>query len=140
MRLIGAGVNADMSAINGMIERWGCLTESVAASSFNGSPAQDTAISGEGNYRSFSVPIPSGLADGAHVMTLRLQSKEVQNHADRVYDIPFTLNKAAITVKSLTILYNGMPAAEGVEANSIGRFGIKMEGGSGIGFAEETPQ
>ena len=140
MRLIGAGVNADMSAINGMIERWGCLTESVATSSFNGSPAQDTAISGEGNYRSFSVPIPSGLADGAHVMTLRLQSKEVQNHADRVYDIPFTLNKAAITVKSLSILYNGMPAAEGVEANSIGRFGIKMEGGSGIGFAEETPQ
>ena len=140
MRLIGAGVNADMSAINGMIERWGCLTESVAASSFNGSPAQDTAISGEGNYRSFSVPIPSGLADGAHVMTLRLQSKEVQNHADRVYDIPFTLNKASITINSLTILYNGMPAADGLEANSIGRFGIKMEGGSGIGFAEEVPQ
>jgi hypothetical protein len=73
-------------------------------------------------------------------MSLRLLSKDVQSNADRAYDIAFTLNKASIKVNNLTILYNGAPAADGLEANSIGRFGIKMEGGSGIGFAEEVPQ
>ena len=140
MRLIGAGLNADMTAITGMVESWACLEESAAASSINGAPAQDVVLSGAGNYRSFSVPLPTGLADGPHVMSLRLLSKDVQSNADRAYDIAFTLNKASIKVNNLTILYNGAPAADGLEANSIGRFGIKMEGGSGIGFAEEVPQ
>ncbi len=44
----------------------------------------------------------------------------------------------SIAVNDMTITYDGSPAKAGQEASSIGRFGVRMEGGSGIGFAEEV--
>lgn len=136
-RLIGASVNADMSRINGMVERWSCLAGSTANGSIDNGVSQAVGIDGETEYRSFSFPLDASLVDGAHVLHLNLQSEGVVLNANRTYDVPFTLNRASIAVKSLTIIYNGSTATPGVEASSIGRFGLKMDGGSGIGFAEE---
>lgn len=72
-----------------------------------------------------------------HVLKLNIESKGVVIHANRTYDIPFNLGRSSITLKSLTILYDGATAQPGLEASSIGRFGVKMDGGTGLGFAEE---
>ena len=66
-----------------------------------------------------------------------MDSAGVTINASRTYDVPFSLDRASISVNSLTILYDGSPATDGLNANSIGRFGVRMEGGDGIGFAEE---
>lgn len=136
-RLVGASVNADMSRINGLLERWNCLSSSSAQGAVNADSMQAVAIYGEGEYRSFSFPLAPTLQDGSHVLRLALQSEGVVLNATRTYDVPFVLNRASIAVKSLTILYNGATAQPGLEASSIGRFGIKMDGGAGVGFAEE---
>lgn len=137
-RLIGASLNADMTRINGLLERWQCLESAQAKGLLDLSPeVYDLAITGAGDYRSFSFPLPDGLADGAHVLNLNLNSTGVSLFSQRTYEIPFLLNRASIAIKSLTILYDGRFALPGLEANSVGRFGIKMDGGTGIGFAEE---
>ena len=137
-RLIGASLNADMSAINGLLERWECLADLTGTSAINAGSPEGLGVNGSTVYRSFSVPVPLSLADGAHTLHINLISDGAGLNGNRSYDIPFTLNRASISVNSLTILYNGIPATNGVEANSVGRFGIRMEGGSGIGFAEEV--
>lgn len=136
-RLIGASLNADMSAINGMLERWDCLAGMTATSAIDAQTPGEMPYAGSSVYRSFTVPVPSGLADGSHVLRVGMESEGVTLNASRTYDVPFNLNRASIAVNDLTILYNGTKATTGLEASSIGRFGIKMEGGSGIGFAEE---
>lgn len=136
-RLVGASVNADMSRINGLLERWTCLVGSTATGALDGGADVPVSIDGVADYRSFTFPLAPSVPDGPHVLKLRLVSDGVSLNADRTFDIPFTLNRASISVKSLSITYNGAPAAPGQEANSIGRFGIKMDGGTGIGFAEE---
>lgn len=138
-RLIGASLNADMTRINGLIERWSCIDAVLAKATVDVSPVMyDVGIDGAGSYRSFSFSVPGDLADGAHVLNLNLTSTGVTLLAQRTYEIPFTLNRSSIVVNSLTILYDGKLALPGLEASSVGRFGIKMEGGSGIGFAEEV--
>ena len=137
-RLVGASLNAEMSAIVGLLERWECLADLTGTAAIDAGPAGALGIDGTTVYRSFSVPVPSSLSDGAHTVRLNLVSDGASLNGSRDYDIPFALNRASISVKGLTILYNGMPATNGVEANSVGRFGIRMEGGSGIGFAEEV--
>lgn len=137
-RLIGASLNADMTRINGLLERWQCLESVQAKGILDPSPVMyDVGIDGAGVYRSFSFQLPEGLPDGAHTLNLNLTSTGVSLLSQRTYEIPFTLNRASIVIKSLTILYDGKFALPGLEANSVGRFGIKMDGGSGIGFAEE---
>lgn len=136
-RLIGASLNADMSRINGLVERWECLPGSSASARVDTGGYSNISIDGISEYRSFSYPVDASTADGAHVLHLRLISEGVDLNADRTYEIPFRLNRASIAVNSLGILYNGATALQGVEATSIGRFGVKMDGGTGIGFAEE---
>ena len=114
-----------------------CLQGMSATKAIDSETPAEQAIAGQQVYRSFSTPIPLELADGAHVLHLGLESEGVTLNASRTYDVPFNLNRASIAVKNLTIIHNGAPAADGLETNSIGRFGIRMEGGSGIGFAEE---
>ena len=137
-RLVGASLNADMTAITGLVERWDCLTEAKGTGSVDTGSGTDVTLDGSTTYRSFSYPLDPTLPDGAHVMHLGLQSQGVTINADRTYDIPFTLAKSAITIKSLTILYDGNTAKDGMDASSIGRFGVRMEGGTGLGFAEES--
>ena len=137
VRLIGASLNADMSAINGLLERWDCLSGLAATSAIDAQAPEDMPYTGSKTYRSFSVPVPTSLADGAHVLHLAMESAGVTINASRTYDVPFSLDRASISVNSLTILYDGSPATDGLNANSIGRFGVRMEGGDGIGFAEE---
>ena len=136
-RLVGASLNADMTAISGLIEQWACLDDLNATSAIDMQAKQGMSIEGEKTYKSFSVVVPTSLPDGSHVLHLGLQSAGVVLNADRVYDVPFTLDRASIAVKNMSIIYSGSNATNGMEANSIGRFGIKMDGGSGIGFAEE---
>ena len=137
VRLIGASLNADMSAINGLLERWDCLSGLTATSAIDAQAPADMPYSGSKMYRSFSVPVPTSLVDGAHVLHLGMESAGVTINASRTYDVPFNLDRASISVNSMTILYDGSPATDGLNANSIGRFGVRMEGGDGIGFAEE---
>lgn len=138
-RLIGASLNADMTRINGLLERWQCLESVQAKGILDPSPVMyDVGIDGAGVYRSFSFQLPEGLADGSHILNLNLTSTGVSLLSQRTYEIPFTLNRSSIVIKSLTILYDGKFALPGLEAISVGRFGIKMDGGSGIGFAEEV--
>ncbi len=136
-RLIGASLNADMSAISGLVEQWSCLESLTGTSAIDAQAKQDVGVTGEKIYKSFSVPVPTSLPDGSHVLHLGLQSKGVVLNADRMYDVPFALDRASIAIKNMSIIYNGSNATNGMEANSIGRFGIRMDGGSGIGFAEE---
>lgn len=136
-RLIGASLNADMSAINGLIERWECLEDATGSGAVDAGTASAVPISGSATYRSFSYVLDPALADGAHVLRLGIESKGVVINATRSYDIPFTLGRSSISLKSLTILYDGSTAQPGLEATSIGRFDARMEGGTGLGFAEE---
>jgi hypothetical protein len=137
-RLVGASINADMTAITGLVERWDCLADSKGSGSVDTGASTDLTLDGSTTYRSFYYQLDPALPDGAHVMHLGLQSQGVTINADRTYEIPFTLAKSAITIKSLTILYDGNAAKDGMDASSIGRFGVRMEGGTGLGFAEET--
>lgn len=136
-RLIGASLNADMTAINGLIERWDCLEDAAGTGTVDAGAASAVPITGTSTYRSFSYVLDPALADGAHVLRLGIESKGVVINATRSYDIPFTLGRSSISLKSLTILYDGSTAQPGLEATSIGRFGARMEGGTGLGFAEE---
>ena len=136
-RLIGASLNADMSAINGLIERWDCLEDAAGTGTVDAGAASAVPITGNSTYRSFSYVLDPALADGAHVLRLGIDSKGVVINAARSYDIPFTLGRSSISLKSLSILYDGSAAQPGLEATSIGRFGVRMEGGAGLGFAEE---
>jgi len=136
-RLIGDSLNADMSAINGLIERWECLEDATGSGAVDAGTASAVPITGSATYRSFSYVLDPALADGAHVLRLGIESKGVVINATRSYDIPFTLGRSSISLKSLTILYDGSTAQPGLEATSIGRFGARMEGGTGLGFAEE---
>lgn len=137
-RLVGATLNADMTAISGLIERWECLTESTATGAIDNGAPSPVNISGATSYRSFSHAIDAALADGAHVLHLGIESQGVTLNSSRTYDIPFTLSRSAISIKNLTIIYDGATAQQGLEATSIGRFGVRMDGGAGLGFAEET--
>lgn len=137
-RLVGATLNADMTAISGLIERWECLTESTATGAIDSGSPLPVNIAGATSYRSFSHALDAALADGAHVLHLGIESQGVAINASRTYDIPFTLSRSAISIKNLTIIYDGATAQQGLEASSIGRFGVRMDGGAGLGFAEET--
>ena len=137
-RLVGATLNADMSAINGLIEQWPCLAGVAGTSAIDAGQGQELGLQGAKTYKAFSVAVPLQLKDGAHVLHLGLDSAGVVLNASRSYEVPFNLNRAAIAVKDLTITYDGAPAKPGQEASSIGRFGIRMDGGAGIGFAEEV--
>lgn len=136
-RLVGATLNADMTAITGLIERWDCLTDATGTGAVDTGSASPVAIAGSTTYRSFTFPVDSSITDGAHVLHLALDSQGVTINASRSYDIPFTLARSSITIKNLTIVYDGATAQQGMEASSIGRFGVIMDGGSGLGFAEE---
>lgn len=127
-----------MSAINGLIEQWSCLEGVTGTSAIDALSAQELGLQGARTYKAFSVAVPEAVKDGAHVLHLGLSSKGVVLNAERTYDVPFQLNRASIAVNDMTITYDGSPAKAGQEASSIGRFGVRMEGGSGIGFAEEV--
>ena len=107
-----------MSAINGLIEQWSCLEGVTGTSAIDALSAQELGLQGAKTYKAFSVAVPEAVKDGAHVLHLGLSSKGVVLNAERTYD--------------------GSPDKAGQEASSIGRFGVRMEGGSGIGFAEEV--
>jgi len=136
VRLIGSSLNADMTAINGVMEQWACLADITASAGIDSNVLKPMSLGGSKSYRNFSVPVPTSMVDGKHTLSLRAISQGVTLNADRTYDIPFTLDRKSITVNSMQIIYNGATAKDGVQADSIGRFGIKMDGGSGIGFAE----
>lgn len=59
--------------------------------------------------------------------------------ADRANGAFATINVALGNVSDLKVKVelSGRFVLPGLEANSVGRFGIKMDGGTGIGFAEE---
>ena len=138
-RLIGASIDASMSTINGMVERWACLEGLTGSGQIDSLEASDIEFGGTNpQYRKFSYPLPENLADGEHTLRATLVSEGVTINGTRSYDIPFKVDRASITINNLTILYDGSSAQNGLEATSIGRFGVKMDGGSGIGFAEEV--
>lgn len=137
-RLIGASVNADMSAISGLVEQWLCLQSVDSTAALDSGAPSLLELNGSSSYRSFTYPIPEGVVDGAHLLRLAFKTEGLSLNAERTYDIPFTLARGSITVRNLTIVYDETPAIPGIRASSIGRFGIRMDGGSGIGFAQEV--
>jgi len=139
-RLVGASLNADMSEISGLLERWECLEGTNTSAGIAPADLESINLEGDGIYRSFSVPIPASMSDGQYNLKLRVLSQGVELNADRTFDIPFDLNRSSITVNKINITYGNGLAKPGVEADSIGRFGVQMEGGTGIGFAEPIKQ
>lgn len=136
IRLVGASLNADMTAINGMIEQWACLTGVSGTSAIDAQTPSALSITGTPSYTSFSVPVDPTVPDGAHTLNLTFDSQGVSINASRSYAIPFTLDRASISVNSVQIIYNGAPVVNGQTSESIGLFGVQMDGGSGIGFAQ----
>lgn len=136
--LINASLDAGMNHINGLVEQWFCLESVVATYAFDTGEYASLDIQGDDLYRNFSAPIPAAMTDGNHVLHVRLQSQGVAEslESDLIFDIPFTLNRASVTISGMSITYNGGDAVEGQESDSIGRFGVRFEGGTGIGFAE----
>lgn len=138
-RLIGASMDASMSAINGLVESWECLQGLVGAGRIDALESSEIQLAGQNpKYRRFSFPIPTGMNDGSHTLRATFDSAGVVINAKRTYEIPFVMDRSSITINNLTILYDGSAAQAGLEATSIGRFGIRMDGGNGIGFAEEV--
>ena len=136
-RLIGASMNADMSAINGMIEQWDCLDSVEGKTGYDSGAKTATDLAGSKIYKSFKVVIPADMPDGDHILNLNLDSVGVVINKNRDYNVDFVLDRASIAVKEMKIIYGSSDATEGLTADSVGRFGIKLEGGNGIGFAEE---
>ena len=137
-RLVGATLNADMTALSGLIQQWACLTTVEVMGSVDAGASSVITPTGAPDYLSFSYLVPAALPDGAHVFKVQVKAPEVTLNADRSYEIPFTLNRASITVGDVVITYDGAPATPGVETNSIGRMGVTVSGGTGIGFAEKV--
>lgn len=137
VRVVGAGLNAEMSGLNGLMEQWDCL-EAVSLSGTIDSTVQVTVTpSGAKTYRPFSVPVPSTIKDGDHLLVIDAESVGVEINAKRKFTIPFKLDRSSINIKGISIKYDGSPAVDGITVPSIGRFTITMDGGGGIGFAEQ---
>lgn len=134
-RIVGATVNADMTAINGLVQQWDCLKTVEATGGVDTEAVSAVTLSGAPSYLSFNYPLAPSLADGAHVFKLTLKAPEITLNSEQTFEVPFTLDRASITVNEIVITYDGAPATAGVETNSIGRMGVTVTGGSGIGFA-----
>ena len=68
-RLIGASLNADMSAINGLIERWECLEDATGSGAVDAGTASAVPITGSATYRSFSYQRLGILAENGRLVT-----------------------------------------------------------------------
>ena len=135
-RFIGASINADMTAINGLVQQPACLTNVSMTGAIGTTVPQTVTPEGAPEYLSFSFPVPSSLKDGPYTFYLNIKAPGVVPDGDRTYPVSFTLNRASITSNEAVITYNGQPAVDGVETDSIGRMGVLFSGGAGIGFAE----
>lgn len=137
VRVIGAGLNAEMNALNGLMEQWDCLEAVKLSGTIDSNDQVAVSLTGAKTYRQFSVPVPSSLKDGPHVLVLDTESVGVVINNKRAFSIPFNLDRSSINIRNISINYDGSPVVDGVSVQSIGRFSITMDGGSGIGFAEQ---
>ncbi|MFN3980105.1 MAG: hypothetical protein ACK4SA_06965 [Caldilinea sp.] len=109
--------------------RWlPCAADASLFHGFDGQPAsgytQAPPVAGS-EYRGAVLDI-SALGNGAHEVRLR----SVGEAGQREQSFSFSINRSAILPSSVTILHNGAPATDGLTTNSIGRFGIRLEGGA----------
>ena len=137
VRVVGAGLNADMTVLIGLIERWDCLDAVNLSGIIDSTHQVEVTQSGTKTYRPFSVPVPTSIKDGAHVLHINAESVGVEINANRTFSIPFHLDRSSININNISIKYDGAPAVDGISVPSIGRFTITMDGGNGIGFAEQ---
>jgi len=109
--------------------RWlPCAADASLFHGFDGQPTssytQAAPVVGS-EYRGAMLDI-SALGNGTHEVRLR----SVGAVGQREQSFSFNINRSAILPSSVTILHNGAPAADGLTTNSIGRFGIRLEGGA----------
>ena len=126
-----------MNALNGLMEQWDCLEAVKLSGTIDSNDQVAVSLTGAKTYRQFSVPVPSSLKDGPHVLVLDTESVGVVINNKRAFSIPFNLDRSSINIRNISINYDGSPVVDGVSVQSIGRFSITMDGGSGIGFAEQ---
>lgn len=136
-RVEDALVNGVMQAELVALSRWlQCVGDAVISVAFDGGGAQPVAfqIAAGSDYRHAAIDI-SGLADGNHTAVFSVGQAGGLLNGDRSQSFSFSINRAGLLPTDVTILHNGKPASDGVLTDSIGRFGIQLQGGS-IDFAQ----
>lgn len=135
-RLVGATPSAEASEVVGLLERLTCLPGVALSAKLITTTGQSIPVSWGPTYGHFAVPVPEGTPAGAYTLELTIDSgSEVVLNNPRTYDVPINLNYDHLKVTGLTITHNGSPASDGMETDSIGRFGLEIEADSGVGLA-----
>lgn len=134
-RLLGAWVSSDMSTLSGVVEQWACLTSVDASGAVDGGASNPVTLNGTTVQKYLTVPLDS-LDNGNHTYRLTLVSQGVTINANRYYDIPFTVSRQDNQVADVTITHKGNTAQNGLNTDSFGWFGLKIQGSSGVGFAQ----
>lgn len=136
-RVEDALVNGVMQAELVALTRWlQCAGDAVVSVAIDGGEAQAVSFQSApgSDYRHAAIDI-SGLADGSHTAVFTVAQADGMLNGDRNQSFSFSINRAGLLPTDVTILHNGKPASEGVLTDSIGRFGIQLQGGS-IDFAQ----
>lgn len=136
-RVEDALVNGVMQAELATVSRWlQCVPDAEVSVAFDGgapAPVPFAATSGS-DYRFAAIDI-SGLANGTHTAVFTVDKAGALLNASRSQSFTFAIDRSGLLPTDLTILHNGKPAPDGVVTDSIGRFGIQLQGGS-IDFAQ----
>lgn len=115
----------------GLLAKWlPCVpVNALTTYGFNEAPTKPLSWpSTNGNYRAAVLDI-TALPNGAHTLNLRSEADGLLG-APREQSFSFEINRAGLLPTEITILHNGQPAQDGVTTNSVGRFGLRMQGGA----------
>lgn len=136
-RVEDALVNGVMQAELIAVSRWlQCVGDAEVTVAFDSGTAQAVSFRAAPgtDYRHAAIDI-SALADGNHTAVFSVARADGLLNSDRSQSFSFSINRAGLLPTDVTILHNGKPATDGVLTDSIGRFGIQLQGGS-IDFAQ----
>jgi len=112
----------------GVIVRWlSCLNNGRLQYSFDNQPEQEAAVTIGNQWAATELPI-GALSNGPHTVVFRSFANNNGLTPPRTQTFTFTINRSGVEPGGVTLLYNGRPAIDGQETDSVGRFGIKLEG------------
>jgi hypothetical protein len=112
----------------GAIVRWlSCLENGRLHYSFDNEPEKEASVTIGNEWAATELPIGT-LSNGEHTVVFRSFANNNGLNPPRTQTFTFTINRSGVEPGGVTLLYNGRPAANGQETDSIGRFGVKLEG------------
>jgi hypothetical protein len=112
----------------GVIVRWlSCLDNGRLQYSFDNQPEQEATVTIGNQWAATELPI-GALSNGEHTVVFRSFANNNGLNPPRTQTFTLTINRSGVEPGGVTLLYNGRPAVNGQETDSIGRFGIKLKG------------